>query len=83
MGNCASAPKTNEGNDAPLPVPVPEPVIDQEQAATAVSAASDDNALGTIFIEDDFGRENKTLNETVILERRKDDDEGVKRSKCN
>lgn len=56
MGNCASYPKTNEG-EAPVPVPVPEPVAEevkveqQENKAEETPVASADNSLVTLLNE--------------------------------
>lgn len=58
MGNCASYPKTNEGEaPVPVPVPVPEPVAEevkveqQENKAEETPVASADNSLVTLLNE--------------------------------
>lgn len=65
MGNCASYPKTNEG-EAPVPVPVPEPVAEEvkveqqenkaeenvvEAKTEETPVASADNSLVTLLNE--------------------------------
>lgn len=55
MGNCASNPKTDEGEEAP--VPVSEPVTEevkveqQEEDKAEENAESDDKSLGTLLTE--------------------------------
>lgn len=56
MGNCASYPKTNEGDEAPVPGPVPVPaeevkVEQQENKAEETPVASADNSLVTLLNE--------------------------------
>lgn len=58
MGNCASNPKTNEGE---VPVPVPEPVTEEvkveqrenkaEPKTEETPLASDEKSLGTLLNE--------------------------------
>ncbi|KAG4945368.1 hypothetical protein JHK82_041426 [Glycine max] len=71
MGNCASYPKTNEG-EAPVPVPVPEPVAEEvkveqqenkaeenvvEAKTEETPVASADNSLVTLLNENEEKKE--------------------------